>query len=313
MRSINSHTIRFPTILGLGLLTAGLVLGVILINTRQILESKANQSTVPQDIKVTNISGTSASISWQTENSVTGFIKIGINSDLNQTAKDDRDKAGSKNHQLHFITLNNLSPDTTYYYKIISGSQTHPPGEPLLFKTSATPLIVDRQPIIGTVLDTTLQPVEEALVILEIDGAQTLSAVTKMAGNFILPLTVIRTTDLKENYSLQGSGISAKLTITDGRRTSQAAFQLPAKNTILPPIVLGQDIDLTTKTASPSAAISRYDLNGDGVTNSLDLGIILKNYGGNPKDKRADLNGDGVVDQKDVAILNKFIPRVSPR
>ncbi|MEY2713314.1 MAG: Dockerin type domain, partial [Planctomycetota bacterium] len=42
------------------------------------------------------------------------------------------------------------------------------------------------------------------------------------------------------------------------------------------------------------------DLNGDGVVDGADLGILLTGWGGSGA---ADLNGDGVVDGADLGIL----------
>jgi uncharacterized protein (DUF2141 family) len=43
------------------------------------------------------------------------------------------------------------------------------------------------------------------------------------------------------------------------------------------------------------------DLNGDGVIDTADLGILLANFGGGGP--VGDLNGDGVVDTSDLGIL----------
>lgn len=46
------------------------------------------------------------------------------------------------------------------------------------------------------------------------------------------------------------------------------------------------------------------DVNGDGVVNTIDIGIILDSYSSTtPSDPRADINGDGVVNTIDLAIV----------
>lgn len=45
------------------------------------------------------------------------------------------------------------------------------------------------------------------------------------------------------------------------------------------------------------------DLNGDGVTNTLDYSLILINYRKTPIDERADINADGKVNALDASIV----------
>lgn len=295
---------KFPTLIGLGVLFIGLVAGVALVAKPQLFTTQATPTAQPQNITVTNLFGTSASIYWQTDQETTGFIQVGTNPTPNQTFIDDRDTAAPKPHLLHFVTLTNLIPNTTYYYKIVSGATTFPAKNPLSFQTPANTTISTNQPLIGTVLSSDLTEVNEALVALKLENNILAATVTKLAGNFILPLTIF------PNFTATQS---ATLVIFNQQTSSKVKLQLPSTS-ILPFITLGKDIDLTPKIASPAAQVNKYDLNNDGAVNSLDLAIILKNTGPlrseaskNPKEKRADLNGDGVVDQQDANFMNKVI------
>ncbi|MBI4037266.1 fibronectin type III domain-containing protein [Candidatus Daviesbacteria bacterium] len=294
--------IKIPTLLGLGVLLIGLLVGVALVAKPQFLTSRAAVSAVPKNITVVNLSGTTASIYWQTEQETTGFVKLGTTTTTDQTFTDDRDSGVPKPHLLHFVTLTNLSPNTTYYYKVTAGSTIYPTKAPLTFQTVTDTPLSDNQPIIGTALNADLTPASEAVITLKLPNA-TLATITKMAGNFILPLA---------NLSSFTATTSATLTIFDFQKSSKVQIQLPSTS-ILPPITLGEDLDLTPKVASPTSTRAKYDLNGDGVVNSLDLAIILKNLGKNPKIKQADLNEDGVVDQKDVNLMNKAISQTVPK
>lgn len=304
---------RFPTLVGLAILLIGMTAGVFLVKNPQILKSKASQSAEPQKISQANISGTSISIYWQTNQPITGFIQAGPTTALGLTFHDDRDLQGPTEHRLHFVTLTNLTPDTTYYYKIVSGSSIYPTNSPLSFRTPASLPSLDRQPLSGTVLDTNLQPVSEALVRLKLPQAQELAAITKTGGNFTIPFTEVKSESLGENYAFPNSTISAQLTALTLENSSQVSLAIPYPSKILPPITLGKNLDLSTPIAFPTPTIdlSLYDLNGDKVVNSLDLSTVLKNFGKNPKNKKTDLNKDGVVNQKDVDLINKFIPHTS--
>lgn len=297
--------------MGLGVLIAGLVVGVFLVLQTQTIKTKAGQTVIPTNPTLVNLSSISASVYWQTEASTTGFIQAGTSKGLGLTFQEDRDLGSPDNHQFHFVTLSNLTPNTIYYYKINSGTLLYPKDEFLSFQTTADILPSLEKPIIGAVVEGDLKPTEEALVILEIDDAQKLATITKTSGNFILPLSSLKTHSLTENFDLEAVKPSAKLTIIGKRATSTINIKLPLSDQILPTIILGQNKDLTPTLTLPDKA--RYDLNKDGAINSYDFGIIMENFGKNPKRQDVDLNQDSVVDQKDLDIINKYIPKTPPR
>ena len=57
------------------------------------------------------------------------------------------------------------------------------------------------------------------------------------------------------------------------------------------------DMDVVTLALTPSVPA---DLNGDGVVDGIDLGILLSGWG---SAGAGDLNGDGVVDGIDLGVL----------
>lgn len=300
--------IKIPTLLGLGFLVIGLALGVFFVTRNQLLifKTQAAPEAVPEKITVANLSANSVSIFWQTKEAVTGFIQAGTSNSLGLTFRDDRDTGVPKPHILHFVNLTNLQPDTTYYYKINSESNIYPNNTPLTFKTAPSSGSSFFQPIIGTIINTSLQPVDEAFVIIDAGQNKLLATVTKIAGNFILPLTLLP--------NPQTPDFTADLIIFDAVKSSRVTLKLPAAKS-LPPIVLGQDLDLTASynpSPSPTPAFV-YDVNGDGVVNSLDLSTVYKNSGKNFKNPKADINQDGVVDDKDVKLLIPFIPGYSQK
>lgn len=324
----DTSRLRIPTLLGLAILIIGLVGGVFLATQGQVgsFRTKAATEGMPQNITVANISANSVSIYWQTKEAVPGFIQAGLSPSLGLVFRDERDPQAPKPHKLHFVTLNNLTPDTTYYYKISSGPTLYPANKTLSFKTApAYPFSKEEQfnqgqPVIGTVIDLNSNPIDEALVVLEIPGAQNLATITKVAGNFVVPLKNLYNQTLDKAFTTQEASLSATLTVFNLQSSSKVILPLPVK-TILPPVTLGKDVDLTTFfTASPSASRApiKYDLNKDGVVNALDASIIFKNFGpvkktsNNLEAKEADLNQDGVVDQKDIEIISPFIPNIAP-
>lgn len=305
---INTGIIKIPTLVGMAILLIGLFGGVFLVTQNQTLKSKAAISSQPKNINVVNLNSTSASIYWQTDEATTGFIQAGIGIQNKNVYRDDRDLSSPQPHRLHFVTLTNLQSNTTYFYQIYSGSQT--PTEQFNFKTTLEIPSLNWSPLVGTIIDTPDQIVNEAIIILNLPEAQKLAAITKTNGNFILPISNIKTTDLTNPLPADRT-YTARLDILGTSKTSQATVLLPPQTTALPPITLGSNIDLTQttpKVSSPSAEINKFDLNSDGVVNFADLSIVLQNFGTTAKAKnpKADLNGDGVIDQKDSNLLTPY-------
>ncbi len=295
---------KIPTILGLGIIIAGIIGGVILTLKEQIFLSKASPDVNPQNITLTNISDNAVTISWQTSNPISSFITFGQTDPNEQTILDNRDSSGPKPHSIHYFTIKNLLPKTTYQYRIVPGKT---PSEVSKF-TTAVPLPAQTgfRPIIGSIIDGN-KPLDEGIVYLSIADASIESSLVKDSGNFLIPLSQLRTGDLSGNFSLTENTV-AKLTIISSSKQTTALFRLGSLGEALPPIKIGEDLDFinnASPTPSPllSQDLDKYDLNSDGKINSADNAIILKNYGKNPKNKRADLNADGKVDQKDLDLM----------
>lgn len=301
---------KIPTVLGLIIIVAGITIGVYLNLKEQIFLSQAAPNTAPQNIILSNITDTSTVISWQTNSEAASFVTFGQNNPGEQTALDDEDnQTGSKPQPrlIHYVTLKNLLPKTNYQFKIISGKIS---SDVEKFQT-AQPLTnqISFSPIIGAALDGN-NPLEKGVAYLSIPETVIQSAPIKTGGNFLIPLSQIRKTDLTE-YQLAENTV-VKLTIRSDKGEANILFKIKATSSPLPSIKLGQDVDLTTETekATPEPTpviqekdMKKYDLNGDGKINAADNAIILQNFGKKFKDKKADLNGDGKVDQKDLDLM----------
>lgn len=294
---------KIPTLLGLGIIFLGITGGVYLVLREQAFVSQAAPNLTPRGITVTNITDDSAVISWQTNSAAPSFVAFGQNSPGGQTALDDRDTTPTP-HLTHYVTLKNLLSKTSYQFKINSGKIT---SEIEKFET-ATPITNQTgfTPIIGSVLDGD-SPLEDGFVYLSLPDATIQSSAVK-TGNFLIPLSQVRKADLSDIYPLT-EGTVAKLTIRSDKGETEVLFRLKATSNTLPPIKLGQNIDLTTDIPSPPASnitdLSKYDLNEDGKINVADNATILQNLGKNPKNKKTDINEDGIVDQKDRNLMTQ--------
>lgn len=299
---------KIPTLLGLTIIIAGTIAGVYFGVKDQSLLSLASPNLTPQNITFTNIEDHTVTVSWQTLQPTTSFITFGKTSVKEQSALDERDGNTPKIHRLHYVTIKNLQPQTTYQLKIISGKTV---SQTLNFTTS---LPSSNQngfgPVIGTIADGD-NPLDQGIVYLSISGAITQSALVKNLGNFLIPISFMRKSDLSDIYKPSEDDI-AKLTVISDKGQASALFKLKSSGQPLPPIKLGQNIDLVNPEISPSPTptaqeLNKYDLNEDGFINANDHAIILQNFGKSPKNKKADLNGDGVVDQKDLDLMAKQI------
>ena len=310
---------KIPTLLGISIILLGLASGVYLVLREQIFFSQAAPNLTPQNITQTNITEGSIVISWQTSSSVVSFITFGQNNPSEQTVLDDRDSNPTP-HLIHYVTLKNLLPKTTYQYKIMSGKFA---SDVKKFQT-AGPVTSNGEftPIIGSVLDGNI-PVDDGVVYLSISGAFTQSSLVKSGGNFLIPLSQIRKEDLSDIYPL-AAGTIIKLTIRSDKGEANILSSLKTNSVPLPGIKLGQNIDLTapeeTPAPSPSVTnINKYDLNNDGKVNSIDYLLLPPCLGkkpstvlpGNKSCIKADINDGGTIDKEDQDLMTQKLKELS--
>lgn len=76
----------------------------------------------PAHIRLSDVSPTEATISWSTEEEDYGFISYGETPSLGITAQTEGKEL------VQSVTLSNLSPETTYYYKVGVGEEIYGDG-----------------------------------------------------------------------------------------------------------------------------------------------------------------------------------------
>ena len=300
------NKIRIPTLLGLTIIIFGMAAGVYLTlqSETQTLTSRAAQSA--GDIKVTNIDDTSASISWITDSPAVGQVEYFQEDGQSGKGFEDRDEGGQSVRRLHHVTLNGLTPATTYHYKVFSDNFPTLPN-PDQFTTASQSDQNDFKSIVGSILEGD-HFLASGLVFLEVPGAVTQSTYITDLGNFILPLSKLRTINQTDIFrDRQAKGVIS-VTGENGQR-SGAEIIIGEASSPIGPLKVGEKLDLTVPAASPSALI-KYDLNNDRTINASDHSIVLTNFGKKPRVPRADLNEDGVVDKKDVEIISNEIAKL---
>lgn len=303
---------RIPTLLALTLLAIALGLGIFIDYYQDKINDQLRTIYSPKKLSLANISDSKAAITWQTDTKSTGEVLYGQTKNLDQKKSDIRDQITPQPRLSHFVELSNLAPNTTYYYQIKSQSELYP-KQVLSFKTgpSLTMLESAEKPLRGSLLNSFLNPLDDALVFLEIAGASRLVTFTNPSGNFILPLKDLRTKDLQRNFNLNEVK-EAQITILQGQQLSTYKISIPVKEQSLQSLILGQNLDLTdfqeievssTSSAEIATTKVKYDLNNDGKINAVDLSIVSQSIGKKPVNKTADLNEDGQVNLKDLDLI----------
>ncbi|MBI2019802.1 fibronectin type III domain-containing protein [Candidatus Daviesbacteria bacterium] len=293
------NKLRIPTLLGLSVIGIGIIAGVYLVIREQTFFSQASINLTPKNILITNTTDTSVTISWQTDAPASSFVNFGKDSISEHTALDDRDSDRPTSRLTHYVTLKNLVPNTSYQFRITSSKIF---SEINKFQTAQEdPESNGFNPIIGSVLDGE-NPLDEGIVYLSISGADTQSALIKRVGNFLIPISLMRTEDLSTIYK-PSENDNVKLTVISPKGEATTLIKLSDSQKPLPPLRLGEKIDLTSQISEEELPLEVFDLNSDSLINANDHAIVLLNFGNNPKQKKADLNQDGVVDQKDLDLM----------
>ena len=301
------NKLKIPTLLGLTIIILGMGAGLVLIlqNQPTSILTRAGADEIPENIEITNIEDKSITISWQTISKVPGFITFGVNTHDEQTVLDDRDNDKPNPRNTHHITLKKLSPQTIYQYKIFSGKFSSN------IEKVTTPSTLSNFNNLNPVISSVLQgntPVSDAIAYLSLSGAKTLSAPIKNYGNFIIPVSKMRSDNL-QSFTPEEDMIG-KITIVSDSGQGSAIIKISHINQPIAPLKIGQNLDLTILPPTPTPDLNIYDLDGNGVVNASDHAIILNNFGRNPKNIQADLNKDGIVNQKDLDQMSKEILRL---
>lgn len=254
---------KIPTILGITILLVGVVVGVFLITTQGnfALGLKAGPTSTPRQVKFSNISDTSITVSWITDTSVSGFVKYG-EGNPSSTLSDNRDQVAGSTGQYttHYVTLRNLKTKTPYSLLIGSGSQTYDNnGQP--YSVSTAPVASGKQPsadtISGKVVLPSGQPAPGVIVFVEIEGASPMSAITKNSGVWSIPLSSTRTQDLKGYLTYDPQSTKLNLTVQGADLGTATAVVTTANDNPVADITLGQSTDLSNGITSTESAQSK--------------------------------------------------------
>ena len=112
---------KIPTLIGILIIIVGIGLTTYLVKGDSIFELQASPRQNPENIKITNVTESSFTVSYSTDDSALGTLNYGENpASLNNLVLDDRDQLTQKvsARNSHSITVKNLKEDTNYFFSI---------------------------------------------------------------------------------------------------------------------------------------------------------------------------------------------------
>lgn len=230
------------------MLLLALVFGTtFLVRSGVLFPIRATGTDEPKAVQISNITDTSFTVSFSTDSAVEGTITYGESENYGTVSLDERDLTDNiaKPHTVHSINITNLKPKTTYYFAVISGSTTYTNNDKPYIVTTATTLpATDGSTMVnGTVTKPDGTKPTEAVVYLSTDGSQTLSAIVKPDGTYMLDMGKLRNgqldafmpvTDKTEiHLNIVGDGLTSTVKVMKNQSTT------------IPTVSLSQDYDFT--------------------------------------------------------------------
>jgi len=239
---------KLPTILGLIILLVGTFAGVFFLNMRQVFRIGASPQDAPKDVRISNISDNSATVSWVTDSESVGFIKWGtLETNLNKT---ENESSSNQKYKVHTINITGLSPDSDYFFKINSnGGDFDNNSLPWKFTTgSVLDLEGDSAPIIGNVITASGSPLKRAIVYMNVAG-YLMSTLTSDSGSYVFQLGNVRDANLKDYISIPDDQDLILEISVQSDSDNFATAQISIENADpIPTIIMGQSMDFRNLT-----------------------------------------------------------------
>ncbi len=259
MNKLKMNKLKLPTLIAVIVLTMGLAAGVLLLQSKQIFKLGASPDIAPKDVRITNITDTSFTVSWTTDKKTSGFIIWGKTEQLGQTTIPENQ--GLKN--VHSITTRQLSLETAYFLKINSNANEFDnSGIPWRMKTGPSLKILSVPGIIsGSILTATGQPAAEVTVFVSAGGISPLSATTSQDGSWVIPLSNIRSADLSSFGQLKQANVLLEIFVQGGPLGVATAKIFTNSANPTPHIILGKTHDFRNEPANEASELPEASIN----------------------------------------------------
>ncbi|OGH05432.1 MAG: hypothetical protein A2W22_02625 [Candidatus Levybacteria bacterium RBG_16_35_11] len=238
---------RIPTLLGIFFILIGIGLTSLLVRQGIIFIGKAAPALSPKQVSVTNVTDSSLTVSYLTDENTVGSVNYGKDQKFGQIARDDRDQENNSltPRKIHNITLRNLSPMTKYYFSITNGEENYLNGE-LPYNAQTGQVISEvppeQVPISGKAITAKGTAPKEALIFASLDGSQKISTLLKGDGSYIIPLNSLRTADFSTYFDFSKPTITMEIIGDDF--TKSVVITSIGQNPI-PTVTLSKDYDFS--------------------------------------------------------------------
>lgn len=240
---------KIPTLIGLTILIIGILSGVFLIKSQTIFRLGASAEQAPKDVRISNISDSSFTVSWTTDKETIGFVKWGKN--INNLDKVGNDTISQKGYT-HSSTIKSLNPQTEYFFKINSDSKDYD-NQDIAWKVKTGPQLgqpANNVIISGNILSQDGTPVKNALVYFSVSGGSTLSTVTSKTGNWLMPISQTRNKNLESYITIDENSSLVEISVNAGINSVSSAQIYPRSAKPAPTIILKEVNDF--KNLGPS-------------------------------------------------------------
>ena len=251
---------KIPTLLGIILLVFGLAAGILLVQNKQIFRLGATPQASPKDIRITNITDSSFTVSWATDKEIGGFILWGeTENSLTKTELNEIDEISDT----HSVTIQGLFPDKTYFFELNSdGVSFDNNGIP--WQISTGPKLVSQSisnSISGTILTATGTPADKVIVYVTLAGASPLSTTTSQNGSWVMPISSARSQNLTSFIEIDEANTLIEISVQAGPQGVATAQIYPTSARPAPPIILGESLDFKNESPSDAGGIPKAKIN----------------------------------------------------
>lgn len=291
---------KIPTKIGLIILCLLLGTTIFLLGGKNFLNLRASPSTTPAIVRIANISSSSFTVSFSTAAESIGSITYGESKNPDILAKDDRDNEDiTKPHRLHYFTVNNLKPNTKYYFTLLSDNEAFDDnGEPYAIKTSpsSTPSDTDEKVIAGKVILPDGSYPKEGAIYAQIGNSQLLSTVLNQDGSYRIVVKNLLAQDLRKLLTSDNDTVNLTI-VGDGRQATATIRLNDASST--PTITLSQTYDFAsslnnTEKISTNAAKSTIPKFSSQRKSSGKLEILIPEENQTFNDPQPELSGNAL-------------------
>jgi len=258
----------------LGVLVIALIAGTLLFSQGTgVFAPRATPQTTPKKIRVSNLTDSSFTVSFLTDEATVGNIKYGTEAkNIDSQSSDDRDQLSGTvgQYNVHHVTVRGLEPNSTYYYNLGTTSGVFDNnGQPFTIQTAQRSGVPSAaKTIYGSVVSPSGSPAEGVVIYVKAEGVGEMSSLVKSSGSWAIPLSNARLADgstyaqITDDDTLtlfvQGTSLSLTSEVTTTTANAQPVDNITlgqsqnlADKGVVAPIAAGVVPDLTEPTEAP--------------------------------------------------------------